>query len=198
MAVTHPRRLPPRALLLLLSALFFTACPKDPGTETLAQSRARYAELLEQGTSPDDPRFHALIAELDAIPEDSDAAPEAQRLIAAIRGAQRGPPMRPLAPVAPDAPPTSPEEARLREIQRACGRLAEQLGASAPGDSQDRLREALQRCREQVERAKVTHLHPGEAPPGEDAHAHDDHDHDHPTTAPAAPPDAGSGTEAGR
>lgn len=196
MAATHPRPSASRALLLLLAALAFTACQKDPGPEALATSKARYAELLEQGTSPDDPRFHALMAELEAIPEDSAAAPEARRLVAAIRGAQRGAPMRPLAPVAPDAPPTSPEEARLREIQRACGRLAEQLGAAESGETQERLRDALQRCREQVERAKVTHLHPGEAPPGEDAHAHDDHDHDHPAPNPASAPDAGSGIDA--
>ena len=196
MAATHPRPSASCALLLLLGALTFIACPKDPGPEALGASKARYAELLEQGTSPDDPRFHALMAELDAIPEDSAAAPEARRLIAAIRGAQRGPPMRPLAPVAPDAPPTSPEEARLREIQRACGRLAEQLGAAEAGAEQERLREALQRCREQVERAKVTHLHPGEAPPGEDAHAHDDHDHDHAAPPSAPTPDAGSGNDA--
>lgn len=194
MAASHPRPLPTCLLLLLLGALTFTACSKDPGPEALATAKARYAELLEQGTSPDDPRFHELMRDLEAIPSDSRAAPEAQRLIAAIRGAQRGPPMRPLAPVAPDAKPTSPEEARLREIQRACGRLAEQLGETPEGDAHERLRAALQRCREQVERAKVTHLHPGEAPAGEDAHAHDDHDHAADAASDAT--DAGSGSGA--
>lgn len=162
---------------LLLGALLLAGCPKaDPGLEQLEDLKARYAELLEQGVSPDDPRFHALAGSLAEIPSDSAAAPEAQRLVTAIRGAQRGLPMRPLAPVAPDAKPTSLEEARLREIQRACGRLAEQLGQTPPGEEHERIRGALQRCREQVERAKVTHEHPDQPHVGDAPH---DHDHAH-------------------
>ena len=57
-----------------------------------------------------------------------DARAEADQLTRAIRGARRGPPMRPLSPVAPSTKPMSAEEARMQEVQSACARLAEQLG----------------------------------------------------------------------
>jgi len=65
----------------------------------------------------------------------------------------------------------------MQQIQSACARLAEQLGGAQP-EQRARLSDALQRCREQLERAKVSHPHPegegGHGPhEGHEGHAHD-------------------------
>lgn len=164
---------PSSAAWLLIAALAVSTsgCKRDEGPEQLAAAKAKYASLVELRANPDDPRFDDLISQLGEIPADSSAKAEANQLTQAIVGARRGPPMRPLSPVAPTTKPMSAEEARMQDVQRVCARLAEQLGA-ADENERVRLSDALQRCREQLERAKVSHPHP-------DGEGHDEHGHDH-------------------
>lgn len=163
----HLRRL--SWTLLTVLALGTSGCNRDKGPEQLTAAKERYSALVDMRANPDDPRFDTLMQELAAIPQDSSARAEADQLTRAIRGARRGPPMRPLSPVAPSTKPMSAEEARMQEVQSACARLAEQLGVAQEAE-RARLADALQRCREQLERAKVTHPHPE----GGDGHDHVD------------------------
>lgn len=84
--------------LLLGGLLLLGACHKDEGPERLARAEAKYAELVERGVTPGDPAWDGVIAELESVPRDSKARPEAERRIARIKELQvtRLPP-RPLA-----------------------------------------------------------------------------------------------------
>jgi len=163
--------------LVAALALGVVGCKRDEGPAQLAAAKAQYVALVDLRANPDDARFDDLLAQLATIPADSSARPEADKFTGAILGARRGPPMRPLSPVAPTTRPMSAEEARMQQIQSACARLAEQLGGAQP-EQRARLSDALQRCREQLERAKVSHPHPegegGHGPhEGHEGHAHD-------------------------
>lgn len=94
-----------RAVRVLLPGLLLLlgACHKDEGPERLARAEAKYAELVERGVTPDDPAWDGVIAELEAVPRDSKARPEAERRLATLKELRSTKlPRRPLA--RPDEP----------------------------------------------------------------------------------------------
>jgi hypothetical protein len=98
----HRSRWAARALLPAL-LLLLGACHKDEGPERLARAEAKYAELVERGVRPDDPAWDGVIAELESVPRDSKARPEAERRLATLKELRSTRlPRRPLA--RPDEP----------------------------------------------------------------------------------------------
>jgi len=92
-SVTSHRYLAGLLLVLTLAG----ACRQDTeGPKQLARAEARYAELVEQGVSPRDPAYDAVISDLEAVPQDSRARPEAQRRLDALRALRSPLPPRPL------------------------------------------------------------------------------------------------------
>jgi hypothetical protein len=80
----HRSRRAARALVPLL-LLLLGACHKDEGPERLARAEAKYAELVERGVTPGDPAWEGVIAELESVPRDSKARPEAERRLATLK-----------------------------------------------------------------------------------------------------------------
>ena len=101
MSLIH-RRPPAAVLLLVLGTLSLGACRRDEGPERLARAEAKYTDLVERGVSPRDPAWDAVIAELESVPRDSKARPEAERRLATLREFRAPLPRRPLA--RPDEP----------------------------------------------------------------------------------------------
>ncbi|QRN98675.1 hypothetical protein JRI60_06410 [Archangium violaceum] len=89
-------------MLLAVACLALGACRRDEGAERLARAQGKYTELVERGVPPRDPAWDTVIAELEAVPGDSKARPEADRRLAAIRQLRAPLPPRPLA--RPDEP----------------------------------------------------------------------------------------------
>jgi hypothetical protein len=82
---------------LLLGALVLGACRRDEeGPRRLARADALYRELVERGVPPRDPAYEAVLTELEAVPEDSRARPEAERRLSALRALRSPLPPRPL------------------------------------------------------------------------------------------------------
>jgi hypothetical protein len=82
---------------LLLVLTLAGACRQDTeGPQRLARAEARYAQLVEQGVPPRDPAYDAVISELEAVPQDSRAHPEARRRLEALRALRSPLPPRPL------------------------------------------------------------------------------------------------------
>jgi hypothetical protein len=85
------------ALLLVLAGVGLGACRQDTeGPQRLARAEARYAELVTQGVPVRDPAYDAVITELEAVPQDSRARPEAQRRLEALHALRSPLPPRPL------------------------------------------------------------------------------------------------------
>ena len=84
-------------VLLVLGALALGACRKDEGPERLTRAEAKYSALVERGVSPKDPAWDAVITELESVPRDSKAWPEAERRLTTLRELRSTPlPRRPL------------------------------------------------------------------------------------------------------
>ena len=97
------RRRPAVVPLLLGLLLALGACRRDEGPERLARAEAKYAALVERGVTPSDPAWDEVIAELESVPRDSKAWPEAERRLAVLRELRSTPlPRRPLS--RPDEP----------------------------------------------------------------------------------------------
>lgn len=92
----------PAAVLLVLASLSLGACRRDEGPERLASAQEKFAGLVERGVPPRDPAWDAVITELESVPRDSKAWPEAERRLSAIRRLRAPLPPRPLA--RPDEP----------------------------------------------------------------------------------------------
>jgi hypothetical protein len=107
---THPCR--PTVVLLLLGALALGACRKDEGPERLARAEAKYAALVERGVPLKDPAWEAVITELESVPRDSKAWPEAERRLTTLKQLRSTPlPPRPLSrPGEPDGGSPSLDE----------------------------------------------------------------------------------------
>ncbi|PTL81404.1 hypothetical protein [Vitiosangium sp. GDMCC 1.1324] len=89
--------------LLLGLVLSLGACHRDEGPERLARAEAKYADLVERGINPSDPAWDVVIAELESVPQDSKARPEAERRLKLLRERRSIPlPPRPLS--RPDEP----------------------------------------------------------------------------------------------
>lgn len=81
----------------LVLALAVSACHRDEeGPRRLARAEARWAELVEQRVRPQDRAFDEVVAELEAVPPDSRAWPQAQQRLALLRNARGPVPRRPL------------------------------------------------------------------------------------------------------
>nr|QKW93635.1 hypothetical protein [Cystobacter sp.] len=106
------RNRPALGPLLLVLALTVGACRKDEGAERLARAEASYAALVERGVPPKDPAWDGVIAELESVPRDSKARPEAERRLAVLRELRSTPlPRRPLSrPGEPDGGSPSLDE----------------------------------------------------------------------------------------
>ncbi|WP_257453462.1 hypothetical protein [Archangium lipolyticum] len=89
-------------MLLAVGCLVLGACRKDEGAERLARAQGKYADLVERGVPPRDPAWDGVISELESVPGESKARPEAERRLAAIRRLRAPLPPRPLA--RPDEP----------------------------------------------------------------------------------------------
>jgi hypothetical protein len=104
---SHPTVVP----LVLCLLLGMGACKRDEGAERLARAKAKYAELLEQGVPMGNPAWEAVIAELESVPGDSKARPEAEQWLATLRELRTPLPPRPLArPGVPDGGSPSLDE----------------------------------------------------------------------------------------
>ena len=104
---SHPTVVP----LVLCLLLGMGACKRDEGPERLARAEAKYAELVERGVPPVHPAWDAVTAELEAVPGDSKARPEAERRLATLRQLRAPLPPRPLArPGVPDGGSPSLDE----------------------------------------------------------------------------------------
>jgi hypothetical protein len=102
--VSHTYRSPPTVVPLVLCFLLGVgACRRDEGPERLARAEAKYTELVERGVPPASPAWDAVIAELETVPRDSKAWPEAERRLATLRELRAPLPPRPLSrPGVPD------------------------------------------------------------------------------------------------
>jgi hypothetical protein len=90
---TTPRRL---VVLLLLAALGAGACRQDEGRQRLRRAEQLYAQLVERGVPPSDPAYEPVIAELEAVPEDSPAYAQARQRLQALSALRNPLPPRPL------------------------------------------------------------------------------------------------------
>lgn len=110
MSRTDRRR--PTVLLLTLGALGLGACRKDEGPERLARAEAKHAALVERGVTWKDPAWEAVITELESVPRDSKAWPEAERRLTTLKQLRSTPlPPRPLSrPGEPDGGSPSLDE----------------------------------------------------------------------------------------
>jgi len=110
--LSHTHRSRPTVVLLVLGALALGACRKDEGPERLARAEAKHAALVERGASPKDPGWEAVIAELESVPRDSKAWPEAERRLTTLKQLRSTPlPPRPLSrPGEPDGGSPSLDE----------------------------------------------------------------------------------------
>jgi hypothetical protein len=99
-------------VLLLLGALALGACRKDEGPERLARAETTYAALVERGVPLKAPAWEAVITELESVPRDSKAWPEAERRLTTLKQLRSTPlPPRPLSrPGEPDGGAPSLDE----------------------------------------------------------------------------------------
>lgn len=84
------------ALLLVLAALGAGACRRDEGPQRLRRAEQLYAQLVERGVPPTDPAYEPVIAELEAVPEDSPAYAQARQRLRALNALRNPLPPRPL------------------------------------------------------------------------------------------------------
>ncbi|MFZ5444792.1 MAG: hypothetical protein ACOZQL_32685 [Myxococcota bacterium] len=144
------------SLLLILVALTVSSCRRDEGAEAWARAQAAHRSLLAQSVAAEDPRFDAVLADLERVPPGSKHRAAAEQLARAIRGA-RVSVRTPLA--------IAPKESRPPELQAqlaACARLAQLAGADGGVDR--RALEALEDCRRKAEKLELKLSH------------HDEHD----------------------
>jgi hypothetical protein len=83
-------------LLLVLGALSLGACRRDEGPQRLARAERLYVDLVERGVPPGHPAYEDVIAQLEAVPRDSTAWPEAGRRLETLRALRTPLPPRPL------------------------------------------------------------------------------------------------------
>lgn len=134
-------------LLVLLAVAALSGCKRDESAARVAKLKAEYAALVDARTAPGAPAFDALAKKLEAIPEDAKAHGEAQRLLQAIRQAQRRAPARPLAREGGEESASAREESRCAALARAMG--------VATAEQREGLERELAECRKRVERLKI-------------------------------------------
>ena len=138
----------------LLLALACTAC-KDEGVERYSLALSKYQECVDQGVSPNDPRFVEVLKLLDAVPASSSAHVRAEALRQSLQSAQAPRLRTPLA-IQGGANLSAEVAAQLAQ----CRLLAEQLGTTAEADRPAKLR-ALDACRAAAEKLDAEHVHDG-------------------------------------
>jgi hypothetical protein len=145
----------PRLVLLLVLAS--SGC-KDEGVERYAQALHQYQACVDDGASPNDPRFGEVLKLLDAVPRGSTARVRAEALRGSLERAQ-APRLR--TPLAIHGGPDLSAEV-VDQLAR-CRQLAEQLGTTAPADRPAKL-QALDACRAAAEKLDVACAHPDAGP----------------------------------
>ncbi len=117
---------------------------RDAEAERFAHARATYDTLLAKGERVESKAFDPVLADFDAVPEQSAHAAEARRLSTAIRkGRQHALPPLAVVPKGGSRPPM------LEAEMAACARLAELAGLDGGVDR--RALTALEACRRRVE-----------------------------------------------
>lgn len=84
------------SVLLVLAVLAAGACRRDEGLQRLQRAEQLYAQLVERGVPPADPAYEPVIAELEAVPEDSSAYARARQRLQALSALRQPLPPRPL------------------------------------------------------------------------------------------------------
>jgi hypothetical protein len=159
MRIAHPRTF---TGLVVAVGLALSGCSRDPGPELLKKADQRYQELITQGTMPQDAAWNDVVTQLEAIPKDSKARPDAERRLTALKAAQVKPPPRPLA-----RPGSTGTGASDVEVKRAaCEALAKKLGQTQMDAMREPLKKALEACQLELVRLEATDHPPGEEVPG--------------------------------
>lgn len=149
----------PRSTALLIAALLLTSC-RDEGAEAFARAELKYKLLIEQGARPQDPRFDAVLLDLEKVPSASKHFEKAQQLLHSVQAGRKQAVRTPLALGEKGSRPP-----RLAAQLAACARLAELAGAD--GGVDHRTLVALETCRREAEELELQLSHPEEHDGGE-------------------------------
>ena len=133
-------------------ALIRCSC-RDEAAEAFARAELQHRALIQQAARPEDPRFDAVILDLQRVPVSSRHFVEAQKLLKSIDAGRR---QRVRTPLALGANGRRPP--RLEAQLAACARLAELAGAD--GGVDHRTLVALETCRHEAEKMELELSHP--------------------------------------
>jgi hypothetical protein len=150
---TSYRRL--SAALCLVGLLGVAGCDKGP--EQLAKAEAQYTDLIQRGVPPKDPAWDEVVSAFESIPKDSSARPKAELHLVALRALRGTLPLRPLVTPGGIGPGTSAVATQRGE----CEKLVREMGR-ATEERREKMREALQECREKLDRLEAANHPPGE------------------------------------
>jgi hypothetical protein len=153
-------------LACCLAVLLLSSC-RDEAAEAFARAEMKHRDLVSQMVRPDDPRFDAVLLELEKVPQSSRHYANAQKLMNGIKAVRAAKVRTPLA-LGPNGHRAPELEAHLA----ACARLAAMAGAD--GGIDQRILKALDECRQQAEKLELRFSHPEEFVDGGDGHLHEE------------------------
>ena len=142
-------------LLFLLTALLLCSSCRDEAAEAFVRAELHHKTLIDQGALPQDPRFDAVIADLQKVTPKSRHYEAAQKLLKSVE-AGRGEKVR--TPLALGGNGRRPLQ--LEAQLAACARLAQMAGAD--GGVDQRALVALEKCRREAEELELRYSHPEE------------------------------------
>ncbi len=149
-------------LLLILTALLLCTSCRDEAAEAFVRAELQHKALIDQGTPPQDPRFDAVIADLQKVTPKSRHYEAAQKLLKSVEAGRSARVRTPLALGGNGRRPL-----QLEAQLAACARLAQIAGAD--GGVDQRAMVALEKCRREAEELELRYSHPEEY---EDGGAH--------------------------
>lgn len=133
--------------------LLLSAC-RDASAEAWARAEMAHEELLTKATRPEDPKYDAVLADLNKVEASSKYFARAQDLKKRIEGAR----VRVRTPLA--LAPKGTRPALLEAQLVACARLAQMIGQDG-GVNRPGL-EALEACRRSAEKMELEFAHADE------------------------------------
>ncbi len=136
----------------VLFSLILCSC-RDEAAEAFARANLQHRALINEAARPEDPRFDAVVLDLQRVPVSSKHFGEAQKLLTSIDAGRR---QRVRTPLALGANGRRPP--RLEAQLAACARLAELAGAD--GGVNHRALVALETCRREAEKMELEISHP--------------------------------------
>ena len=142
-----------RSAVLLLT-LCLSSC-RDEAAEAFARAELQHRALIDEAARPEDPRFDAVLRELEKVPAGSKHAAAAQQLKQSIEAGRKHLVRTPLA-----LGPNGRRPEQLEAMLAACARLATM--AAADGGFERRTLEALEKCRREAEQLELRYSHPEE------------------------------------